>query len=88
MQNADIVKMGYVIQNFLVTNNLSNVKPKELMPYLIEKGFFNVDHREGLPLRNILREMDKSKTLYLIPQVSVIRKDKNRFWFFNAYRYE
>ena len=51
--------MGYVIQNYLKENDLRNVKPKEIMPLLIEKGFFSQDHRAGLPLRNLLREVDK-----------------------------
>ena len=76
--------MGYVIQDYLINQKLENVKPKDLMPLLIEKGFFNKDHREGLPLRNLLRQLDDDNLLYLLPQVSIERKDKNRYWFFNA----
>jgi hypothetical protein len=85
MENYDIVKMGYVIQNFLLTEKLINVKPKELMPLLIEKGFFNQDHKEGLPLRNLLRELNFRNELYLIPQVRADHKEKNIYWFFNPY---
>lgn len=76
--------MGYVIQDYLKANNLKNAKPKVLMPILIEKGFFNNDHRDGLTLRNLLRQLDDNNLLFLLPQVSVERKDTNRFWFFNA----
>ncbi len=55
----------------------------DLMPTLIEKVFFNQDHRNGLPMRNLLRELDEKNMLYLLPQVSMERKVKNRYWFFN-----
>lgn len=76
--------MGYFIQRFLEREKLRNAKPKDLMPILIEKKFFTKDHRSGLPLRNILRELDDENLLYLIPQLSVERKETNRFWYFNA----
>lgn len=82
MQDSQIVKMGYVIQEFLGKEKMNDAKPKDLMPILIQKGFFVKDHREGLPLREILRELDNRKQLYLLPQVRVERKEK-RYWFFN-----
>lgn len=76
--------MGYVIQDYLISEKSHDVKPKNLMPLLIEKGFFNKDHREGLPLRNVLRELYDKNLLYLLPQVRFEQKSKNRFWYFNA----
>ena len=83
MEKPKIVKMGYVIQDYLISKSLNNVKPKELMDMLIQKGFFKKDNREGLPLRDVLRQLDTDNLLYLLPQVSVDRKEINRFWFFN-----
>lgn len=60
-----------------------DAKPKDLMPILIEKGFFNKDHREGLPLREVLRDLDARNELYFLPQVRADRKEKNVSWFFN-----
>ncbi|GAK89680.1 hypothetical protein JCM19297_302 [Nonlabens ulvanivorans] len=54
------------------------------MPILIEKGYFKNDHRYGLHLRNVLRELDEKNLLYLLPQVTVERKEINRYWFFNG----
>lgn len=71
-------------KTFYWRKELENAKPKDLMPVLSEKVFFNKDHRNGLPLRNVLRELDDNDFLYLLPQISVERKDKNRYWFFNA----
>ncbi len=76
--------MGYIIQAFLEKEKLIDAKPKYLMPILIEKGFFKKDHRDGLPLREILRNLDSNNELYLLPQVRADRKDKNVSWFFNA----
>jgi len=84
MQHFEIIKMGYAFQKFLEQEKLINVKPKDIMPLLTEKGYFNKDHRAGLPLRNVLRELDDKNLLYLVPQVRVERKATNRFWFFNA----
>ena len=79
--------MGYVIQDYLKTNNLENAKPKVLMRVLIKKGYFNNDHRDGLPFRNLLRQLDDNNLLHLLPQVSVERKNKSRYWFFNAIKF-
>ena len=57
------------------------------MPILIEKEFFIKDHRDGLPLRNLLRQLDDDNLLYLFPQVTAERKDRNRYWFFNAVKF-
>ena len=84
MENSEIIKMGYVIQAFLEKEKLIDAKPKDLMLILIEKGFFKKDYREGLPLREILRDLDSKNELYLLPQVRAERKEKNVSWFFNA----
>nr|WP_052405029.1 hypothetical protein [Nonlabens ulvanivorans] len=78
------MKIGYTIQEYLINNNQIDIKPKDLMPILIEKGYFKNDHRYGLHLRNVLRELDEKNLLYLLPQVTVERKEINRYWFFNG----
>ncbi|PWK18561.1 type I restriction-modification system subunit M N-terminal domain-containing protein [Xanthomarina spongicola] len=73
----------YLSKSTYIIPEKADVKPKDLMPILIEKGFFNQDLRIGLPLRNVLRDLDEVNLLYLLPQVRVERKETNRFWFFN-----
>lgn len=85
MVNSEIIKMGYVIQAYLEKEKLVEAKPKDLMPILIEKGFFTKDHRKGLPLREILRDLDARNELYLLPQVRAERKEVNVSWFFNVF---
>lgn len=83
MKTIEIIQISKDIQDYLEKELLKDTKPKNLMPMLIEKGYFNKDHREGLPLREILRDLDSRNKLYLIPQVRVDRKEVNRNWFFN-----
>lgn len=61
-------------------------KPKDILPYLVDKGVFNqVDNRHGRELRKVLRNIDAAGILKeLIPQVAVERKTKNRYWYFKA----
>lgn len=86
MQHSEIIKMGSVIQSFLDKEKLVDAKPKDLLLMLIEKGFFKKDLREGLPLREVLRELDVKNELYLLPQVRADRKEKNVSWFFNDFK--
>jgi hypothetical protein len=49
---------------------------------VIEAQIFTHDHRGGLPIRQVLRTLDKSNNLPLIPSVLPERKKKNTNWFF------
>jgi len=82
LEKAKIIRMGYSIQAFLVKEGINSAKPKVLTPWLIEQGYFSKDHRNGLPLRNLLRELDEQKKLYLLPNLRVERKEVNRLWKF------
>ncbi len=74
MTESEIIKMGYAIQKHLEDYQLTDAKPKDLMSILIEKGYFKKDHRDGLPLRNILRKLDENNMLHLLPQLKVVEK--------------
>jgi len=69
-------------QEWLRLKNSNVAKPKELMPYLIERGVFTGEHREGLPLRRVLRELDRQGKLKLIRGLRVKRGRTNRQWLF------
>jgi DNA-binding SARP family transcriptional activator len=66
---------------------VTQFQSKDIMPHLIDAGLFTKDHRAGLPLRNILRELDEQELLHLIPLLRVERKNKNRMWYFSATRH-
>ena len=64
---------------------MNEVKIKKINQVLAD--FFEKNNkmdydRRGLPIRNVLRELDDKNQLDLIPYVVVDRKDKNRNWFF------
>ncbi|MBF0596044.1 hypothetical protein [Faecalibacter rhinopitheci] len=92
--DREIVKqMSIDIQAYLVENNLERVKTKDLMPFLIEKGYFPHDRKKGYPLRQILNDLERSEELSLLPQASPEKlevereKDKSKkistYWYFN-----
>ena len=58
------------------------VSAKSLMPLLIDKGLFEKDHRAGLPIRSLLRQLDTAGKLGLVKHVVVVRKEVNRNWYF------
>ena len=65
------------------SNVAKNTRPKDLLPYLVKRGVFSRDYREGLPLRRILRKLDKLGKLSLIRGLRVERGKTNyRQWFF------
>lgn len=67
---------------FEVNPTIAICKCKDLMPICIKMGMFNKDHREGLPLRNLLRKLDDSGNSHLITSLKIERKVKNRYWYF------
>ena len=87
MDDATIVKMGYAIQNYLERYRLNSAKPAQLMERLIELGFFEKDYKEGLPLRDILRDLNESDKLFLLPQVKKELKTKNIWWSFEPLKF-
>jgi len=72
-------------QEYCLMVERSDIKPRELLPYLVKKVVYNqVDQRNGSYLRELLRKLDDAGKLDLIPQVTVERKTKNRYWSFRA----
>ena len=78
-----IQAINVAIQSYFDDNGSVNKIPaKDLMEIFIAAGVFNKDHRNGLPIRNILRKLDAQNNLHLIPSVYPDRKLKNTNWFF------
>ena len=70
---------NYIVEYFELTKK-QQAKPKDLMPFLIQKKVFIKDQRNGLPLRNIFRSLEKGGKLDLIPHIIPIYKNKNISW--------
>ena len=52
----------------------TKISAKNLMPDFVKHGIFPKDHRNGLPIRNLLRELDKTNQLKSIPFAFAERK--------------
>jgi hypothetical protein len=92
MSKTELTKKAHtinvVVSKYFESNpSVTEAKPKDLMSSLIKAGIFKSDHRQGLPLRNFLRELDKENLLHLLPMLRIERKTKNRLWYFTTGRH-
>lgn len=72
-----------VIKNYFTQNVLeSKISAKDLMPEFINAGIFDKDEKNGLPIRKILRELDRTNNLKMIPYVFADSKATNTNWYF------
>ncbi|NPD47610.1 mismatch-specific DNA-glycosylase [Lentimicrobium sp. S6] len=71
-----------VAKCFEVNTDVQKTPAKNLMPEFIKAGIFNKDQRGGLPIREILRELDTRNELSRIPYVLPERKKVNTYWYF------
>ena len=73
-----------VLEEFFAdSTNPRCIKPKVLMEILVQKGVYNKkDKRDGLPLRNLLRELNEENNLKAIPYAYGEKKEKYIYWSF------
>lgn len=83
MKQEDKIRLiNQIIDLFFKANtDIDKIPAKDLMPQFIKAGVFEKDHRNRLPIRSILRELDENKQLDLIPSVQPERKKKIRIGF-------
>lgn len=82
MNEGKIVRINEVIADFFKNNpTIEWIAAKEIMPSLIKAGVFNKDEKKGLPLRKVLRALDKDNTLDKIPFVHPERKGIDTYWY-------
>ena len=67
---------------FANKTNPRQVPALELMGLFIDKGIFKKDHRNGLPIRNVLRKLNNEGRLHDIPYAHGDLKQKNIYWTF------
>jgi hypothetical protein len=80
------IDLNLAINEYLKNCKKIQIKPKDLMPYLIQKKIFYKNYNDGQPLRNFLRKLDEAEKLDLIDSLKVERKENNRFWYFEKKR--
>ena len=80
---SKVEKINTVIEEYFKANaSLTIVPVKTLMPAFIKAGIFTKDIKKGLPIRLILRELDESNELALIPFVYAERHGEQTYWYF------
>ena len=78
-----INKINQVVEAYFEANpGVTKIAAKELMPDFMQAGIFEYNNRDGLPLREILRALDREKRLNLIPRLYPERKTRNTYWYF------
>jgi len=73
-------RIDRLVERWLRRTGVAGAKPKELMRMLVDEGVFPKDHKEGLPLRKLLRHLDDHGQLSVMTTVRVKRGPINRSW--------
>lgn len=78
-------RIDQAVRDYFNSNpSIKEVPAKDLMRLFVDKGIFNKDYsRPGLPIRNLLRELDKENKLSLLKHCKVVRHEVNRNWYFS-----
>lgn len=83
MSEDKIASINEVIADYFKNNPTVEWFPaKKIMPALIEASVFYKDEKKGLPLRKVLRTLDKEKALDKIPLLHAERKGIDTYWYF------
>lgn len=81
-RNERISRINSVLRDYFAKHPQSElIFAKEFMTLFIEYSIFNKDNREGLPIRKVLRELDKENSLDKIPYIHAERT-KITNWYF------
>lgn len=81
--NEIIQRINEVVDAYFESNPDTNWFPaKKLMPALVEKGVFYRDKKNGMPLRQVLRDLDLKGGLENIPRVHPERIGIDIYWYF------
>jgi hypothetical protein len=83
MNDLNLIRINLVIKDYFDKNpNIKIIACKDLMPNFIHAKIFKSDTKNGLPIRKILRKLDKENQLKSIPFVVAKRNLSNTNWFF------
>jgi hypothetical protein len=78
-----IGRIDQIVRDYFINNkSVAEVPAKDLMPLFIEKGIFLKDQKNGLPIKSLLRALDKENKLALLNNVKVVRNLPDRNWYF------
>ena len=78
-----IGRIDQIVRDYFSDNpTVTEIPAKDLMKTFIDKGIFFKNQREGLPIRKLLRDLDKENKLHLLKHIKVVRHPVNRNWYF------
>ncbi len=78
-----IVSINSALKYYFRDNpKTDELRPKEAMSLFLNDRVFKTNHKNGHPIREILRELDEHNQLHLIPFVHAERKTKMTYWYF------
>ena len=83
-EKTKIARINKVVTGYFKNNpSVNKIPAMNLMPEFIKAGIFNKDYeRKGLPIRNLLQELDRNNELDKIPSLLPERKSINTYWYF------
>lgn len=85
----DLALLNKIIDTYFDEHPEVNTIPvKDLMPQFVKAGIFDKDTKKGLPVRRLLRALDRSNELHLIPSVIAERNEKDTLWLFGRAKTE
>ena len=84
MEKQELIKaINSVLRDYFADKTNPRIVPAlEFMGLFVDKGIFNKDYRNGLPIRNILRKLHSEGRLHAIPYARGELKKKNIYWTF------
>ena len=83
MNTMLIERINKVVSDYFASHaSVDKIRAKDLMEEFIAAGIFKADHKNGLPIRDLLRELDDQGRLSELPNVEPERKEKNTYWYF------
>tara|TARA_B110000211_G_scaffold186053_1_gene211127 strand:+ start:614 stop:1363 length:750 start_codon:yes stop_codon:yes gene_type:complete len=82
MSEEMIKRINEVVAKYFEANEEKEWIPiKDIMKDLVEAEVFTKDVKKGMPLRKVLRSLDKAKELDKIPSVHAERKELAIYWY-------
>lgn len=83
ISEENLKKINDVISHYFDTNTSQDwISVNVIMPHLIEAGVFTKDKKRGLPIRKLLRELDKQVALHKIPTAHAHKNQDQVYWYF------
>ena len=83
MNTMQIERINKVVSDYFASHaSVDKIRAKDLMEEFIAAGIFKADRRNGLPIRDLLRELDDQGRLSELPNVEPERKARNTNWYF------